>query len=32
VIGLQQGGTVWSPLPQAERNSAIAEAVSSRDE
>jgi len=32
VIGLQQGGSVWSPLPQAERNSAIAEAVSSRDE
>ena len=32
VIGLQQGGSVWSPLPQAVRNSAIAEAVSSRDE
>ena len=32
VIGLQQGGTVWSPLPDAARSSGDAAAFSARDE
>jgi homoserine kinase len=32
VIGLQKGGTVWSPLSKAEMNPGAAEAVISRDE